>query len=272
MTVAGDISVSWRPIRKERERRAHALEFAEGGAYLVDHVRRVGAKPAATLGGVAPPRRDLGGGVRERGHLKEEGGEARLADLAVVHRTGGEGLPRGPAELGAEQVDDTGLFGGVAHAPRLGGILREGLLANDVFSGCDGGQHDLGMGIRRGRDGDGVDPRQRQCLAEGGEPVVDPEQGGPCGGLVGVAAHQGAHVEAGAPQGPQVGQDTESSANHHRTELFVGLPDLQDLREADASAPGLRMRGIQLNHVEQTVKIVLRQRLAERMSLANLTN
>ena len=64
--------------------------------------------------------------------------------------------PGVPAELAAEEVDDAGLLGRGQHGPALGRVAGEGLLAQHVLAGGDGGQGDGRVGVGRGGDGHGV--------------------------------------------------------------------------------------------------------------------
>jgi len=60
---------------------------------------------------------------------------------------------------GAQQVDDAGLLGGVAHQLRLGRVAGERLLAQHVLAGCDRVERDRRVRERRRGDCDRVDSR-----------------------------------------------------------------------------------------------------------------
>ncbi len=89
-----------------------------------------------------------------------------VPDQALADGLGQEGLSGVEAELGPQEVHDRALLRRAEHDGGLGAVAGEGLLAQHVPPGCDGLERQLGVGVRRGGDGDGVHAGKRQRLAE----------------------------------------------------------------------------------------------------------
>ena len=145
---------------------AHACEFAERDAHLVDHLRAVRAEPAAALGRVGPPLGHVGTRIGEDGDVEEDGCETRVADRSGPDRPRQRRLTGVPPELGAEQVHDPGVLGGREHAPPFGRVTGERLLADHVLPRGDRGERDLRVRVRRSGDRDRVETAQRECVVE----------------------------------------------------------------------------------------------------------
>ncbi|MCX5738677.1 MAG: hypothetical protein NTZ61_09310, partial [Proteobacteria bacterium] len=126
----------------------------------------VGAEPAAARFALGPPRGNLGFGSGEHRRVERERREARLADCARGDRAGGERLRGGEAELGAERVHDSRALRSREHFARLGGVSREGLLAEHMLARGNRFEHQRSMRVRRRRDGHRIDARQRQRLRQ----------------------------------------------------------------------------------------------------------
>jgi hypothetical protein len=205
--------------------RAHPDDLAERRADLVDDVRPVGPEPTAALGLELPPVGQLGRGVGVGRELELEEGVARLADHAGSDRARELRLAGAEAELGAEQVHDTGALGGVEHLSRFRRVERERLLAHHVLPRADRLQHDRTVRARRRDDGDDVDPRERDRVTHARRRGGDAETRGSLGGLRLVAADQCDDVDAGRAHRAQVREDAEAGPDHHGTNGRVAPVD-----------------------------------------------
>ena len=203
------------PFGHMGERGADRLELAQRHPDLVDDLGAVGGHPPTALAGVGPPLGDLGRRVGQQGDMEEDRGHAGLADLAPLHGPSQRGLACVPAELAPEQVDESRILRRGQHGPALGGVAGEGLLAQHVLAGGDGGQGDGRVGVGRGGDGHRRHTVQADGLLHRGEAAGDVEQRGPGRGLGRIAADQGHHVEPGLPEGPHVGDAPEPGPDHH---------------------------------------------------------
>ena len=200
------------------ERRTHPGELAEGHAQLVDHLRAVRAEPAAARGVVRPPRGDFRGRVGEHRHDHHDGGEAGLADRTRPDRPRQRRLSGVPAELGSEHVHDARRLGRGEHAPRLGRVAGERLLADDVLARRDRGQRELGVGVRRGRDRDRVDPVERERVVDRRQRERHLEERGTFAGPVRIPADERAHVDARGAQRAHVRDAAEARPDDDRAE------------------------------------------------------
>jgi hypothetical protein len=203
------------------ERCADTGELAQGDADLVDHLRAVRTEPPSPARGVRPPRGHLSGRIGEGGHVQDDRRQPRLADDSRRDRPGQGRLAGVPAELGAEQVDDTGALGRRQDVEGFSRIARERLLTQNVSTRIDRRERELGVRVRRGRDGDGVDTGQLECRGERRARVRHPESSGSLRRTRVIPSDDRDHVEAGRPQRPHVGDATETGADHDRAERVV---------------------------------------------------
>jgi hypothetical protein len=96
--------------------------------------------------------------------MKQERRKARLSDESLSDRSRRHGLAGRPTKFAAKLMNYAGRFRGFEHGSTLGGIPREGLLANHVLSRSDGLEHDRCMGVRGRRNGYGVNAGQGECF------------------------------------------------------------------------------------------------------------
>ena len=206
------------PVDHARQGRAHARELPERGPDLVDVVRALSTEPAAALRGVAPPLRHLGGRVGEQRDVKEERGKTGSADPPAAHDTGQQHPARRVTELGPDEVDDARRLGRREHLARLGRVARERLLTKDVFAGRDRFEHEGRVGVRRRRDGDGVDTGAIERVAERCARARDAETRRAVGRLRGIAPCQCTNVEPRGTQRAHVRQAPEPRPDDNDTQ------------------------------------------------------
>jgi hypothetical protein len=147
--------------------------------------------------------------------MEEEGGQPRLPDGSGGDGPGGQPLTGGPAELSPHQMDEPGAFGRLQHGLRLGCIAGQRLLAQDVLARGQRLQAEPDVGSRWGGDGDGGHPGQGQRLVHRGQGVRNGETPGPLRRPPGITTDQPEDVEAGRPQGRDMGQAAEARPHHH---------------------------------------------------------
>ena len=157
-------------------------------------------------------------GTGQQGDVEKEGGQPRLADGSLGHDPGGQPLTGGPPELGPHQMDEPGRLGRRQHRLGLGRVPGQGLLAQDVLTGGQRLQGEPGVGPGWGGDGDGGHPGQGQGRVHRGQGVRNGEAPGPLGRPLGVTTDQPEDIEAGRPQGGDVGQAAEARSHHHHTD------------------------------------------------------
>ena len=215
------------------ERRADAGELAEGHPHLIDDLRAVGSEPASAARRVGPPRRDLGGQVGECGDVQDHRRRPGLADDARRNRPGQGRLAGVPAELGAEQVDDAGGLGRGQHVDGFGRIAGERLLAQHVPPASDGRERQLGVRVRRRRDGDGVDAGQLECRGERGARLCHTEASGAFRGARRITPDVG---DAAEPRADHDGTDRPRALSHRWKPSSARQP-LSGWRRAPPSWP-----------------------------------
>ena len=201
-------------VREVHEQGAAGVDLAERHADLVDHLRSVRVQPAAALRGVGPPFGQLRRRIGEHRDVQHEHREARLTDRTFPDGAGEQGLARVEAELGAEEMDDARAFGRGEQRAGFGRIARERLLAQHVLAGRDRLARERRVGVRRGRDRDRVDAVDRERIGERRARVGHGEGAGARRGLLGIAADDGAHVEAGGAQRAHVREAPEARPDH----------------------------------------------------------
>ena len=210
-----------RARRQRLDRRAHTLELTEGDANLVDDMRPVRTEPAAALGVVLPPRRELRTRIGERRNLQHEHRQLRRADRSLRDRTRQVCLTGGKTELGTEQMHHSRPLGGLRHGAGLGRVGRKWLLADDVLARRDRLERDRCVGVGRRCDRHDVDARERQCTRQRVGRIRDIEHAGSCGRFFLVATDKRVYFEPGCAQRPQMGDHAESCPHDCRTQSHI---------------------------------------------------
>ena len=222
LEVHDESIVGVRGARAERsQRQAHTRDLAERHPQLVDHLGAVSAEPTAAGARVGPPGRDLGIGSGEHRNLQHDGGEPRLADRARADRAGERRLAGIPPELRAHHVDDAGLARRREHRSPVGRIARERLLTDHVLAGCDRGQGELRVRVRRSGDRHRVDATERERGGEVGERDRNVEKTGALLRALGITPHDRLHIDSGAAQRAHVRDAAETGSDDDRAELAL---------------------------------------------------
>ena len=156
--------------------------------------------------------------------MQQEGRQTGLADVAAAYHPGHQRGPGTPAEFRTEEVDDSRVLGHFEQCARFRRVPRERLLTQDVLSRAHRLRRDRRMGVRRCRDRDRVDTRERERLVQRCRAHRHVEPLGPLEGPPGIASHERADGEARGAQGPNVRETAEAGADDDCIQITHGVP------------------------------------------------